>query len=138
MTQSGTPQTLGERIKEKREALKISLSRLAESAGISKSYLHDIENSQSVMPSAEVLFNIAESLETSAAVLLGKRTNPNERDSSIVIPSSLREYADQVGLTDEELHRLACIKYRNRQPKKKEDWAFIHEAIKRAIGTDKN
>ena len=129
------PLSVGTRIKQRREERKLSLSRLAEAAGISKSYLHDIENSGSVMPSAEVLFNISEVLETSVAVLLGRRPNPVAPVSgSAKIPKELREYADENGLSEEDVHRLACIKYRNRAPKHKADWAFIHEAIKRAIG----
>jgi len=129
-------ETVGGRIKRRREEMGISLSRLAESAGISKSYLHEIENGQSVMPSAEMLFNVAEALETSVAVLLGKRRNPTQPRGDIEIPTALREYAERAQLSEEEVNRLACIKYRNRQPKKWEDWAFIHEAIKRAIGPD--
>lgn len=128
------PLTVGHRVKQRREVVGTSLSKLAERAGISKSYLHEIENGSGVMPSAEVLFNIAEVLDTSVAVLLGKRRNPVERDATTTIPTSLLEYAREQELSDEEVHRLACIKYRNRQPKKKQDWAFIHEAIKRAIG----
>jgi transcriptional regulator with XRE-family HTH domain len=134
-THQETPLSVGERIKQKREVLEISLSRLAEAAGISKSYLHEIENNPNVMPSAEVLFNIAEVLETSVAVLLGKRRNPAQPDEGVQIPASLAEYAEEAELSEEETHRLACIKYRNRQPKTARDWAFIHEAIKRAIGT---
>jgi transcriptional regulator with XRE-family HTH domain len=129
-----TVTTVGDRIRGRREELGISLSRLSETSGVSRSYLHEIENGQSTTPSAEMLFNIAEALETSVAVLLGKRPNRNTNLTG-QIPQALQEYANEAKLTEEEIHRLAHIKYRNRQPKKKEDWAFIHEAIKRAIGT---
>lgn len=129
--------SVGARIKARREELELSLSRLAETGKVSKSYLHEIENGQSVMPSAEVLFNIAEALSTSVAVLLGKRRDPLEMEAGNAVPESLLAYAKDAGLTEEEMRRLACIKYRNRQPKKKEDWAFIHEAIKRAVGDGK-
>jgi transcriptional regulator with XRE-family HTH domain len=134
MSNVNPPTTVGDRIKQRREELGLPLSHLSEIAKVSRSYLHEIENGQSVMPSAEHLYNIAEALGTSVAVLLGKRTNPNAGESDIEIPASLREFAKDAGLTEEEVHRLACIKYRNRQPKRVEDWAFIHEAIKRAIG----
>lgn len=124
---------VGSRIKVRREELGISATRLAESAKLSKSYLHEIENGQTIMPSAEVLFNIAEALSTSMAVLLGKRQSPTSPPEG-VMSSSLLEYAQQAELTEEEVYRLSCIKHRNRQPKTKEDWAFIHEAIKRAVG----
>ena len=136
-SKEGTASSIGERIREKRETLKLSSTRLAEAAGISRSYLHEIENNPNVMPSAEVLFNIAEVLETSVAVLLGKRRNPTQRNEGVEIPASLAAYADAASLSEEEVQRLACIKYRNRQPKNEEDWAFIHEAIKRAIGDGK-
>ena len=136
-SKEGTAHSIGERIREKRNALKLSSTRLAEAAGISRSYLHEIENNPNVMPSAEVLFNIAEVLETSVAVLLGKRRNPTQRNEDMEIPASLAKYAKTANLSEEEVQRLAGIKYRNRQPKNEEDWAFIHEAIKRAIGDGK-
>jgi len=125
--------SVGGRIKARREELDMNATRLAEAAKISKSYLHEIENGQTVMPSAEVLFNIAEALSTSMAVLLGKRQDLASPPEGVMSPSLL-EYARQANLTEEEVYRLSCIKHRNRQPKTKEDWAFIHEAIKRAVG----
>jgi transcriptional regulator with XRE-family HTH domain len=126
------PPTVGERIKSRREELGLSLNQLAEAAGISKSTLHDLETRQNVRPSAELLYNIAEALNTTVAFLLGKRRNPLSDEAPIEIPAALEEFARRAKLTEEEKRRLACIKYRDKQPKTADDWEFVYEAIKRA------
>ena len=126
------PISVGERIRVRREELKMSLNQLADAAGISKSALHDLESRPNVRPSAELLYNIAEALGTTVAFLLGKRRNPMNPDPTIAIPAALEEFARREKLTEEDKRRLACIKYRDRQPKTVEDWDFIYQAIKRA------
>jgi len=101
---------------------------------ISKSYLHDLENNATANPSAEILYSIALALRTTVGYLLGRRANPLTLDPDEVppdIPASLEEFARDVGLPDEHKRRLACIKYDGRQPKTKEDWAYLYETIKR-------
>lgn len=129
---SSAPQTVGERIKARREELAMSLNQVADAAGISKSALHDLEIRPNVRPSAELLYNIAEVLDTTVAFLLGKRRNPMSEEATIAIPASLEEFARREKLTEEEKRRLACIKYRDRQPKTVEDWDFVYQAIRRA------
>lgn len=131
-TNQTTPASVGERIKARREELKMSLNQLADAAGISKSALHDLETRPNVRPSAESLYNIAESLDTTVAFLLGKRRNPMNQEPTVAIPAELEEFARREKLTEEDKRRLACIKYRDRQPKTVEDWDFVYQAIKRA------
>lgn len=127
------PVSVGERIKTRRESLDMSLNQLADAAGISKSALHDLETKPNVRPTAEVLYNIAEALDTTVAFLLGRKRNPMSDEASIEIPKSLEEFARKAHLTEEEKRRLACIKYRDRQPPQTAaDWQFIYEAIERA------
>lgn len=124
--------SVGERIKARREELGKSLTEVAETAGISKSALHDLETRPNVRPSAELLYSIAEALDTTVGFLLGRRRNPLSEEARIDIPAGLEEFARRAKLTDEDKKRLACIKYRDRQPKSPEDWEFVWLAIQRA------
>ena len=128
----GAPQSVGERIKAHREKTGLSLNQVADAAGISKSALHDLETKLNVRPSAELLYNVAEALNTTVAFLLGKRRDPMSDEAAIEIPASLEEFARSAKLTEDEKRRLACIKYRGRQPKSADDWEFIYQAIKRS------
>lgn len=119
----------------RREARGLSLNQVADIAGISKSALHDLETKPNVRPSAVLLYNVAEALDTTVAFLLGKRRNPlNEKEGGekIEIPESLAEFAREAKLSVEETRRLACIKYRDRQPKTVADWRFVCDAIERS------
>ncbi len=131
-TDQNPPQTVGERIKARREEKGRSLNQVADDAGISKSALHDLETKPNVRPSAELLYNVAEALDTTVAFLLGKRRNPLSDGEPVEIPESLAVFARSAKLTSEETRLLACIKYRGRQPKTSEDWGFIYQAIERS------
>jgi len=53
------------------------------------------------------------------------------------VPDSLREFADEEGLPQADLHMLASIQFRGEQPRTKERWRYIYTAIttSRAIDT---
>jgi XRE family transcriptional regulator, regulator of sulfur utilization len=70
---------LGERIRLERLRRKLSLERLAASAGVSRSMLSDVERGEKV-PSVLVLDRIATGLGTSIARLLGE-----ERSSAVIV-----------------------------------------------------
>lgn len=127
------PETLGRRISLLRRQHGISLSLLADKVGISKGYLHDLENDQASKPSAEVLYNIALALGTTIAYLLGKRANPLSDEAPLTIPEALQQFAKEDRIPEEDVRRLACIKYRNAQPKTKDDWRYLYETIKRVV-----
>lgn len=136
-TDQNPTQTVGERVAARREAKSLSLNQVADAAGVSKSALHDLETKPNVRPSAVLLYNVAEALDTTVAFLLGKRRDPlNEEEGVIEIPASLAEFARSAKLTSDETRRLACIKYRDRQPKTAADWRFVYEAIRRSSVTE--
>jgi len=131
------PTTVGQRIRDLRERRGMSLTALADAAGVSKSYLHDLENDVIVKPSADFAYSIAQVLDTTVAQLLGKRRNPLEgdgTDTAIEIPDSLEEFAREARISYEDKRRLACIKYKGQSPKTKADWAYLYETIKRVVG----
>jgi transcriptional regulator with XRE-family HTH domain len=128
------PGTVGGRIRRLREKKGMTLSALANAATVSKSYLHDLENGPEAKPSAEILYNIAQALDTTVAFLLGRRRDPlpaAELEAPFEIPATLEEFARQKGIPEDDKRRLACIRYRGRQPKTAEDWAYLYETIRR-------
>lgn len=74
--------TLGKKIKSLRQAKGLSLDKLAEMTGSSKSYLWELENPRPgkklIKPSAEKMVSIAQHLGVTADYLLSDETAPNE------------------------------------------------------------
>ncbi len=123
---------LGARVAEARKRKNLTLSELADLAGVSKAYLYQLEKGECPRPSAQVLFNIASHVDTSIAQLLGKA--PGHWDvQEVEIPKSLQDFARKEGLSTEETKELAAVRRRGRQPQSAEDWRFIYEAIRRTI-----
>jgi transcriptional regulator with XRE-family HTH domain len=61
---------LGEKIRELRKGKKLTLEALAGQAGLSKSYLWELENRESQRPSAEKLTSLADALGVTANFLI--------------------------------------------------------------------
>lgn len=69
---------IGQRIKGYRLQKKMSLSELAEKAGIAKSYLSSIERSIQSNPSIQILEKISSVLDVPAHILLHGETNNDQ------------------------------------------------------------
>lgn len=54
------PKSFGEKVREERERLKLSLDEIGERVGSTKSYIWELENKDSVRPSADKVFRLAE------------------------------------------------------------------------------
>ncbi len=86
-------EAIGRRVREEREKAGLSLAQLADASGLTKAYLVRLEN-QGGNPSVEVIAQIAEALDLTAADLLSGpviRFVGDEAD----IPPSLRAFADE-------------------------------------------
>jgi transcriptional regulator with XRE-family HTH domain len=81
---------LGERIRHRRLARKISLKNLAESSGISIGLLSQIERGLS-SPSLRVLAALANALQLGLADLFGDETSPPPQDDKIVVRAEERK-----------------------------------------------
>ena len=73
---------LGERIRKRRQEMKLSQESFAEKAGISVNTVSRIEGGQTAM-SVEIFRKMIEILETDANILLGKEEGDTERQESI-------------------------------------------------------
>lgn len=131
--------SLAKRIREERERAGLTLDQLAEKAGVSKTYLWELENDPKGLkkPSADILLRIAEALSTTIADLLAL---PSVRvdDTNVNVSPSLVEFRDlmkRLGepLTDRDVSELANMRFRGGQPKTKEDWHDLYRLLKRSM-----
>jgi transcriptional regulator with XRE-family HTH domain len=125
---------LGKRIKTQREECGFSLNALAETTGISKGYLSQLERGEASNPSVEVLRKIAAGLGVSVSRLLGEEEATDA--AALPLPSGLKKFVEQSAargkpVAAEMIDILARMSRRGRQPKSPEDWAFLHDFIKR-------
>lgn len=121
---------LADQIRQRREAQGLRMADLARRAGISRSYLYQIEQGKS-QPSAEHVYRLAFALDTTIGTLLEKA--PTALDEMPAIPPGLRQLALVHTLPDEDIAMLARIRYQGRQPETVEDWWFLYQAIQRSV-----
>jgi transcriptional regulator with XRE-family HTH domain len=123
---------VGERIRQRREELGWSLSRLAEEANVSKGYIWSIEKGDTkARPSGETLYRIADALGVTMSDLLGRQLlvgASNER------PPELLKFAKREQLPETDIEMLASINFRGKRPASEKDWEFIYRAIRASVG----
>lgn len=133
--------TVGDRIREIREAKKLTQDQLAEKASISKGFLSDVENAKRDV-SSDYLLRIANALGASIDYLLrGDEVNIKPKQP-VVIPHELSEAAEKIRLTYAqtvellEAHRSVIARRSNKDAKHftVEDWINLHKAIKNVFG----
>jgi len=90
------------KIKECRQKREISLSKLSKLAGVSKSYLWQLENEEGKSPSGEILYRISRELGASMPILMGKAENLI--DISCASATEISSYF--AGFTDVQGHKL--------------------------------
>lgn len=124
---------LSEQLRKRRLERNLSLSELGRRTGVSKGYLHQLENAPDTpRPSADILYRIAFALGTSVGDLLEKQIGGAGEELTDV-PDELRQLAIEEQLPDEDIKMLARITYRGKRPSTVEDWRFLYESIKRSI-----
>jgi transcriptional regulator with XRE-family HTH domain len=128
--------SIGSRIKKYREEKGMSATELANKAGVSKSYLSELESAKEGVkkPSAEVLYAIGKALGVAMSDLLGRpiitapRSNP---------PASLTRFAKQhPQIPEADIEMLSQIQFRGAPPKTAERWEFIYQAIRNSEAMD--
>ena len=125
---------VGPKIKQLRKDEGLSLNKLAETAGVSKAYLSQLENYPNKQPSAEVLLKIASALGTTIADLLDKPVRVQAEDFHQEVPEGLCELIDKRGdaldIREEDVKMLMNIEYRGRKPETSEDWEHVLQTIR--------
>jgi len=111
---------IGRRIQQIRQEKGISLSKLAERAGVAKSYLSSIERDLQSNPSVAVLERIAAVLETDLRALVQEADGSDAaRKAEEELPAEWLELAREAmesGISKEQFREfLAFTKWRNEQ-----------------------
>jgi transcriptional regulator with XRE-family HTH domain len=128
--------TVGERIKKRRTELGWTQDQLAQKAGISKSFLSDLENAKRSV-SADNLLDIARVLNLSLDYLM-KGEESETKPVEVQIPASLAAFAEEEGLTFKQAIALLRMREQivaHRSSTKKEgldkvDWQKFYEAVR--------
>lgn len=135
--------TIGERIKEVRESLRMTQDELAEKTGLSKGFISDLENNKRGI-SSENLLRIANALGATLDYLARGATTTIERVKPIQIPHELSIAAEQLNLTYAETLELldaynsVIARRSNRQlePFDIDKWKRLHAAINKVFNSD--
>jgi transcriptional regulator with XRE-family HTH domain len=127
---------IGKRIRAFRQEKEMSAAQLAKAAGISRSYLSELENGAGnhSRPSAKVLYALGKALGVSMSDLLGR---PLIVESENTPSPSLLQFAEQDGLAQADIEMLASIKFRGEAPRTPDRWRFIYQAIRNSSAMDR-
>ena len=123
MPESVSNAGLGDRVRKLREERNWSLTALAARAGISRSYLSQIESGESIPTQAKIV-QLANAFGALPSELLG------EEPDMVDVTPSLRQFAEAVGLGSAEVQMLARIEYRGKRPNSIPEWKAIYAVIK--------
>ncbi len=127
---------VGERIKKRRAELGWTQDQLAQKAGISKSFLSDLENGKRSV-SAHNLLDLARALGVSLDFLMTGEVSQDQA-TEVPIPASLARFAAEEGLSFRQTLVLLDMQKQivaHRSAKKKEglesvDWRKFYEGVK--------
>jgi transcriptional regulator with XRE-family HTH domain len=130
--------SLAKKIREERKKAGLTLDQLADKAGLSKTYLWELEQDEDGVkrPSADVVLKIANALSLTIADLMGLPTVKVQKET-VSLPKSLIEFRDQQQLmgnklSDKDLRELAGMSFRGGQPRTAEDWFAVYLAFSRS------
>lgn len=132
------PRSVGERLRVVREGRGLSLEELAVRAGVSKSFLWEVEQDRSGI-SGERLLKVANALGASLDYLMRGTPLPgSESPKPVEIPPELGEvaeehhlsYAQTVSLLEIDRSLVARRRRSGRAPMTKDDWESLYEGVK--------
>ncbi len=134
----GLMSTVGERIREVREARGWTQEKLAGAAKISKSFLSEVENKGKNI-SLDLLLRVATALDASVEYLATGGGDEAKSRKSIVIPPELSQAAEQLHLSFQQAIDLleaynsvvARRSSRLRANPSVEDWKKLHHEVQR-------
>ena len=133
--------TVGDRIREIREELRMTQGELAKRAGLSTGFLSDVENNKRNIGSQNLL-RIANVVGASVDYLLRGKVNDTSAFEPVVIPAELSRAAEELELSYRqtvellEAHRSVVARRSDRGLRKfgVRDWKRLHEAIRSVFG----
>jgi transcriptional regulator with XRE-family HTH domain len=142
---------LGAKITRLRDLRGMSLSALAEQAGLAKSYMAKLEKGEVENPGLRTLSGIARALDVTVADLLAPaEPAPRAARRAVLaedaayskvledLPEGLQEFLESMeqagqALPADMVRALATVQYRGKRPKSVDDWRFLYDAIRRSV-----
>lgn len=133
---------VGERIRQRRQELGWTQDQLAQKAGISKSFLSELENGKRSV-SANNLLDIARALGVSIDFLMTGEVS-EKAVAEVPIPASLARFAAEEGLSFRQTLMLLDMQKQivaHRSARKKDgleavDWRKFYESVREFIEED--
>ena len=133
--------TVGERIKEIREHKKLTQEQLSDAAGISKSFLSELENNKT-NAGGQILLQIANVLGASVDYLLKGKSAELKSTDPVVIPPALSKIAGKLNLSYAETLELleahnSVVARRSKSGQKElseKEWENFYNTIKKLFG----
>lgn len=113
-------------LKARRLAARLSLSALAAQAGISKTYLWELEQGRK-NPSVNIVIRLADALATTVADLLGETAGgekPRVPPSLIKFKNRMIEFGEP--LSEQDVRDLAAVRFRGHRPRTTDDWHALY------------
>jgi transcriptional regulator with XRE-family HTH domain len=129
---------VGRNIRAQRDRAGLSLAQLSAATGISKAHLVRLEK-RGGNPSLEILGRIAEALEVTIADLIGGAKLTYSSASDEEVPASLKAFASEMELSEDEVQTLASIRFRGgERPRSSQRWRFIYDSLNLSKGLDRD
>ena len=117
----------GNRIRKERISQGLNQVELANKAGISRTYLSQIERGES----ANLSWQVRKSLADALGVPVEKPSIPFEELNDL--PPGLEQFARERNLPEEDIKMLARLEYRGKKPDTTEQWRILYGLIKSVI-----
>lgn len=131
--------TVGQRVRQHRRELGMSQDALAQRAGISKSFLSDLETGKRSL-GAETLLDLARAMDLSLDYLMTGEESSNQ-GPEVQIPASLANFAAKEGLSFRQALTLLHMQEQiiaNRKSAKRTNldevnWQAFYQAVKKFL-----
>jgi transcriptional regulator with XRE-family HTH domain len=130
-------QTVGQRVKIRRHELGLSQDALAEKAGISKSFLSDLENNRRSI-GAETLLDLGRAMGLSLDFLMTGQASEDRAEKEV--PAALARFAAEQGLSVRKMMTLLEVQEQmmaaRKRPKARLEqvvWRTLYESVKKFL-----
>ena len=130
-------ETVGQRINHVRTQQRLTLDQLAQRAGLSKSFIWEVEHDRSGI-SGNRLLQVADALGASVEYLLRGGSSPGiDEARSVEVPTELSELAEEMGLSFRQTRILLDVDRsivarrggRAGDRRSKDAWRSLYEAV---------
>jgi transcriptional regulator with XRE-family HTH domain len=117
----------GLRVQQHRKREGLSQAELADELDISRTYLSQIEQGHALNLSLRLAEKLSERLGITPPASVQAAKQEEEE-----MPASLKAFADQDDIPEQDVRMLARIQYRGRRPQTAQQWRILYSVIKTA------